>query len=124
MRKIGAIAVLFSFSALVSCGGSGSGGYSTDPGGGGNQTCPANTVCMRASTFSPTQLTVTAGTDVTFSNNSGIEHNVVFDPPLSPNVADVGDITSGTAVRSFSTAGTFAFHCTIHAGMSGKIVVN
>ena len=77
---------------------------------------------MRASTFQPTTLTVAKGTSVTFQNSSGIDHNVVFDNATS-GAADIGLISSGSVVRTFNTAGTFAFHCTIHAGMTGSITV-
>ena len=124
MRKIGSIAVLFGFSILGACGGSGGGGYNGGgtPTGPANNTCPDNTFCMRASSFQPATLTVAKGTTVSFTNSSSVEHNVVFDSP-SAGVADIGDITSGTVSRTFGTAGTFAFHCTIHAGMNGSITV-
>jgi len=77
---------------------------------------------MRAATFSPTTLTVVKGTNVSFQNNSSVEHNVVFDSQTA-QVTDIGDITSGTVVRTFNVSGTFAFHCTIHAGMTGSITV-
>ena len=77
---------------------------------------------MRASSFFPTTLTVANGTTVSFTNSSGVEHNVIFDSPPA-GVGDIGSITSGTVTRSFGTAGTFAFHCTIHAGMNASITV-
>ena len=77
---------------------------------------------MRAASFQPTTLTVAKGTAVSFQNSSGVDHNVVFDNAAS-GAADIGLISSGTAVRTFNTAGTFAFHCTIHAGMIGSITV-
>jgi hypothetical protein len=123
MRKIGSITLLFGFSILAACGGSGGGGYNGGPiTGPANNTCPDNTFCMRASSFQPTSLTVAKGTTVGFANSSSVEHNVVFDSP-SAGVADIGDITSGTVSRTFGTVGTFAFHCTIHAGMNGSITV-
>jgi plastocyanin len=77
---------------------------------------------MRASVFQPTTLTVTAGIAVSFQNNSTVEHNVIFDSP-PPGVTDIGLTSSGTVVRTFGTAGTFAVRCTIHAGMNASIVV-
>lgn len=82
---------------------------------------------MRAAIFSPEDLTVVAGTAVNFTNDSGITHNIVFDPPLAIGVGDIGQIDSGTQVRSFGNAGTWPFHCTIHggvgSGMHGRIIV-
>lgn len=71
--------------------------------------------------FSPTSLTVPVGTTVTWVwNPGGTNHNVTFDDVThSPTQA------SGTWPRTFTTAGTFAFHCTIHGAaiMSGTITV-
>jgi plastocyanin len=38
-------------------------------------------------------------------------------------VDDIPANTSGTFTRTFTTAGTFAFHCSFHAGMTGQVVV-
>ena len=127
MRKIGVVASVLVFATLNACGGSygggGGSGYNTptDP---GNTTCPANTVCARAASFEPTSLTVAKGTVVKFDNSSTVDHNVIFDAPTSPGVDDIGAFAYGTSTtRTFGTAGTFNFHCTIHAGMSGKVIV-
>lgn len=124
---------------LCSCGGAGGygGGGSSiaGPGGtGGNTTvtCPTNTVCMLyaqsgnygsgSGSFLPTSLSITHGGTVTFTNNSGVTHNVVFDSQ-SPPGGDIGSISSGSQDRTFPTAGNFAFHCTIHPEMVGTIAV-
>jgi plastocyanin len=79
---------------------------------------------MRASSFNPTSLTVPKGTTVTFNNNSSVTHDVVFDAPLPEAVANIGTMDpAATATRTLGTAGTYAFHCTIHGGMSGTLVV-
>ena len=126
MRKLGSIAVVVAFSILNSCGGSGGdGGGITPPPPPPpppDNTCPDNTFCMRAASFFPTTLTVAKNTTVSFTNNSGVDHNVVFDAPPA-GLTDIGNIPSGTATRSFDTVGTFNFHCTIHPGMNGSITV-
>ena len=105
-------------------GGGGGGGGGGDPyGGGGSGTCPANSVCFLASSFDPAVLTVNKGTTVQFVNNSGIGHTVNFDAPRPPNVTDIGLNTSGTFGRTFNDVGTFNFHCTVHAGMTGQVKV-
>ena len=81
----------------------------------------SNTVTMGATTFSPTTLTVARNSVVTWSNTSGVLHNVTFTTAGSP--ANIGDHSSGSTTRSFSTAGTFSYNCTNHAGMNGAIVV-
>ncbi|HYN82175.1 MAG TPA: plastocyanin/azurin family copper-binding protein [Gemmatimonadaceae bacterium] len=78
---------------------------------------------MRSASFDPTELSVSSGAVVTFENTSGITHDVVFDAPISPGVTNIGTITTGSRTRTFSTAGTWNFRCTLHGGMVGKIVV-
>ena len=72
--------------------------------------------------FSPTSLTVAKGTTVTFTNNSGVTHNVVFDN-AAPAGGDIGSISSGSQTRTFATAGSYPIHCTLHVGMTGSITV-
>jgi plastocyanin len=109
---------------IASCGSS-----STAPNYGGGGTPPpscvpgSGTVCLVAGNqFSPTQITVAAGSSVTFNNVSGTTHNVTFTTAGAP--ANVPDFASGTQVVAFSTAGSYNYHCTIHGlSMSGVVVV-
>ena len=107
--------------------GTGTGGGYGDPGP--TSACPSNTFCMRDATFEPTTLTVAANAAVAFQNTSGVTHHVVFDAPASAkavgtgNSGDIGDISSGTVQRTWTAAGTYKFHCTIHAGMAGTVTV-
>jgi plastocyanin len=119
--------------ALVACGGStgtygsssnggsGGGGY----GGGDNQNPPpANTVNASASlAFSPNTLTINAGEVVTFAFGS-VAHNVAFDNPNAATPTDIGGLNTNTSIqRTFTTAGTYNYHCTIHPFMTGAVVV-
>lgn len=93
--------------------------YSTDPNGGNP---PANTVEATPSlAFTPSSLTVASGTAVTFSFGS-VTHNVTFTAATGVP-ADIGNTMSANVSRTFSTAGTFSYHCTIHPQMTGTIVV-
>ena len=79
---------------------------------------------MRAGSFDPAELNVTKGASITFENNSGVVHDVVFDAPKDPLIADIGTIQNGqSTARTFGASGTWNFHCTIHNGMTGKVVV-
>jgi plastocyanin len=119
--------------ALVACGGStGTYGSSSNGGGGGggygggdNQNPPpANTVNASASlAFSPSTLTINAGEVVTFAFGS-VAHNVAFDNPNAATPTDIGGLNTNTSIqRTFSTAGTYNYHCTIHPFMTGAVVV-
>jgi len=126
MRKLCSSMMAAGLAIFFGCSG-GSGGYSNnpnDPGGGNNDTCPAGTVCMRASTFFPTTLTVARNVTVTFANNSTVDHNIVFDTPIPAATTNIGLISYGSSTtRDFGTVGTYNFHCTIHSGMTGQVVV-
>jgi plastocyanin len=81
---------------------------------------PPNTVVMMNTAFNPGTLTVSAGTTVTWQNNDGTTHTSTSDN----GVWDTGNIPGGTSkTLTFSNAGTFKYHCSLHAGMSGTIVV-
>ena len=116
-------------SILSACGGGGGGspagpsstGGTGGTGGTGNAVCPSGTICLRDSNFDPSSLTIARGASVTFSNTSGIEHNVTF--ASGSGIQSIGNHTSGTNTRLFSTAGNFPFQCTLHSGMTGQIVV-
>lgn len=79
---------------------------------------------MLSGSYSPRSLTVSAGTAVTFTNDSGINHTVTFDAPRATGVTDIGLHSSGSNQRTFGQAGRFPFHCTQHGAMTGEIVVN
>ena len=69
--------------------------------------------------FSPQSITIDVGDTVTWTNNDDVDHTAT-----GPGF-DTSTITSGggTATVTFNTAGTFAYHCTIHPSMTGTVVV-
>ena len=70
--------------------------------------------------FTPDALSVTAGTTVTWMNTDSIAHTSTSDAPgwNSGTVAPGGQFSA-----AFQTPGTFAYHCSIHPGMVGSVVV-
>ena len=77
------------------------------------------------SAFSPATANVKVGGTVTWTWNSGnTGHNVTYSsgpgtlPANSPTQA--GGTTFST---TFTTVGTYAYHCTIHFGMEGTVKV-
>lgn len=77
---------------------------------------------MQANTFTPAQATIRVGQSVLFDFPADI-HNVIFQQRTG-KPADI-PATSGQAItRTFGTAGTFPFDCTLHPGMSGTVIVN
>jgi plastocyanin len=76
--------------------------------------------------FDPAELTVQAGADVrvTFENRASVPHNLTFQAPI--NVATstvVAPGTSETVEFKAPAAGEYAFVCTLHPGMGGKLIV-
>ena len=78
-------------------------------------------VDMKGSRFAPSAISVASGATVTFTNSDGINHNVTFD---SQSIAGAGNFSSGSvSVTMPTTAGTYAYQCTIHSGMTGTVQV-
>lgn len=73
------------------------------------------------STFVPDSVRIARGGTVTWEFSS-LDHNVVFDN-VTGKPADIGTTVNTAVTRTFGTAGTFGYRCTIHAGMDGKVVV-
>jgi plastocyanin len=70
--------------------------------------------------FEPADLTVTAGTTVTWTNTGAATHTVKWSDgsPESPGLTN-----GATYQRTFDTAGSFPYVCGIHGSMSGTITV-
>jgi plastocyanin len=91
----------------------------------------ADTFVTSTSTVQPVALSVAANATVTWTNDSGVEHNVVFDDPATALAVGTGGTSgnfdapaSSTNQRKFAVSGSsHPFHCTIHAGMSGILNV-
>ena len=111
--------------ALAACGGG------TGPYGGMTQSPPPpppppagnNVAATPSLAFTPSSLTINSGETVTFAFGA-VAHNVTFDMPDAATPADIPGNNSNVMVdRALMTAGTYPYHCTIHPGMTGSIVV-
>lgn len=91
--------------------------------GSSSQSATNGTINIKNMMFTPSQITVTKGGTVTWTNNDNTTHTVVDD--LS-NVGGPhsGDIAPGqTYSFTFNKTGSFQYHCSIHPSMRGTIVV-
>jgi plastocyanin len=127
MNALTRVALATTLVFLAACGGSSdAGGGVTNPGGGGGggitPTPPASTNAVTVSDdkFSPNAITVSPGTTVTWTWASDAAlHNVTFNDGTASTTQGAGTTFS----RTFGTAGTFNYVCTLHAGMTGSVVV-
>lgn len=72
--------------------------------------------------FGPASLTISVGSTVTWTNRDDIPHTVVSadDPKVfKSRVLDTDEKFSFT----FTKAGTYAYFCSIHPKMTGKVIV-
>ena len=103
----------------------------TSPGGGGGPTIDAF-ISIADYAFSPESVTIASGKTVEWSNNGPSTHTVTSNssawssatlaPPsgMDPYGGPTG---GGTFSYTFTSAGTYVYHCSIHAGMTGVVVV-
>lgn len=133
MRLAARVTLLFCIAAA------GCGGSSTAPSSGGNNntgnTPPPNSsgstssITVGNNFFDPTSTTVPVNTKITwtwdacgsdgYGGQTCTSHGIVFDDGASS-----GSQTQGTWNRTFTTAGTYKYHCSVHgAAMSGTVVV-
>jgi plastocyanin len=83
-------------------------------------------VRIRNSAYDPTELTVPAGTEVTFLNADGFEHTVtegtdgeaVDDPIVDEEIEQNGSVSV-----TFDESGTYNITCKIHSSMNMTITV-
>jgi plastocyanin len=71
--------------------------------------------------YAPNPTTMRVGQTVAWKNNDSTAHDATQDASrFQTGVVNAG---STSAPVTMSTAGTFAYHCTIHPGMVGTLVV-
>ena len=80
------------------------------------------TVQVANNSFTPDAITVPLNTTVTWEwQGTTSQHNVTF---AGGGVANIPNMTTGSAARTFNTAGTFTYQCTNHGGMTGSVTIN
>jgi amicyanin len=71
--------------------------------------------------FVASSIAINKGVTVTWTNNDAMPHTVTAnDNSFTSATLNKGDTYSYT----FNSAGTVAYHCKIHPGMMGAVVVN
>ena len=71
--------------------------------------------------FNPSTLTIPKGTSIIWTNKDSAKHTIVSD---TGNEINSDSISQGeTYVHTFSSPGTYSYHCGIHPSMKGKVIV-
>ncbi len=133
MKKLLGVFLLLALVAtlVVACGGSDSGNSSNGTSGTGS-----NTVGLDSSNFAQSSITVSKGSSLTLTNNTGATHIVsngtwngnTPKPGAETGAPTASSITFSSANQSqsigpFNTAGTFHFYCSVHPGMNLTVTV-
>lgn len=138
--RFGYMAVMSVVAVLIACGGgssptgTASGG---NGGGGGGGTPPSGNVTIQDFSFSPETVTVKVGQVVQWTNNGPSAHTTTSDSGIwnsgslaAPGGGTYGNgsMNGGTFQFTFSQAGTFPYHCSLHPpslypGFRGVVVV-
>lgn len=84
------------------------------------QVAGKNTITIQNMAFAPATLTIKAGDKVTWTNQDAVGHSATADD----NSFDTGVLGQGQSGSiTFSKAGTYTYHCSVHPYMKGTIVV-
>lgn len=80
----------------------------------------ASAVRISGFAFAPADVTIPAGGTVTWTNEDSATHTATADD----GSWDSGRLAKGDShEETFATAGTFAYHCAVHPGMTGTVTV-
>jgi plastocyanin len=83
-------------------------------------TIPMGAEVLGNRAFTPDNLEIAVGTTVTWMNTDSVAHTSTS----NTSGWDSGTISPGRQFSfTYPTAGTFAYHCAIHPGMTGTVVV-
>jgi plastocyanin len=80
-----------------------------------------NEVWIQGMAFTPSTITVAAGTTIKWTNKDAVNHTVTSDTGLFES-GSMGD--GATFSLMFDTPGSFPYHCAVHPGMKATVVVN
>jgi len=83
-------------------------------------TIPSGAESLGNRAYNPDDVAVAVGTTVTWTNSDSIAHTSTSDA----NGWNSGIVAPGGRFSfTFQAPGTFSYHCTIHPGMVGTVVV-
>jgi plastocyanin len=71
--------------------------------------------------YSPNPLTVKVGQTVNWKNNDTITHTATLEGSF--NTGNIPPMSARDTPVTMNAAGTFTYHCLIHPGMAGTVIV-
>ena len=81
-------------------------------------------VTMEGLTYQPAEITVSAGTTVTWTNEDNVGHTVTAGTRESPTGLFDQNVPAGDSFSyTFEETGTYDYYCSIHPGMNGTVIV-
>ncbi|MEY2473543.1 MAG: Copper binding protein plastocyanin/azurin family [Actinomycetota bacterium] len=116
MRKFLVAVAALMFLGGAACGGGSKKATPTTAAGGG---APAATVKAEGTTWAPKETNVKVGDVVEWDVDGSIVHDLNGDDGVAHKAG-----SKFTQRHTYDKAGTYAFQCTIHAGMNGTVVVS
>jgi plastocyanin len=85
-----------------------------------NTTTDPNTITIQNNIFNPNSITIPQGTTITWINKDSNTHKIVSDTGLFTSP----DLSNGQSYSyTFTQAGTYPYHCSLHPNMVGTIIV-
>ncbi len=96
-------------------------GATATPAGGVPGATTPNMIKISNFAFDPATMTVKVGDKVTWTNEDSATHTVVSDDGKTFQSGGIN--TGATYSFTFTAAGTFAYHCSVHPQMTAKIIV-
>jgi len=82
---------------------------------------PVGTIGLTTTAFAPNPVNIKVGDSINWVNNDNIAHTSTANNGTTFNS---GTIAPGASFKAtFSTAGSFAYHCAFHPGMVGTVNV-
>ena len=83
-------------------------------------------ILIHDAVFSPSHIEVALGTTVTWTNRDDIPHGVIISPGViaTQDTWQSGPLFPGASFSyTFTSRGTFVYHCSEHPDMSGTVTV-
>lgn len=125
------IVLSLSFISFASCGSDGSTSVNTPPDdddtGEPVENQGANEVWMEGNSFNVSNLEVEAGTTVTWTNKSDVNHTVTSGARGDTDAGELFDSGSiapgGSFSFTFEDAGSYEYFCDFHSGMDAEVTV-